>query len=391
MRNSFGKRAERLREALKMSLHDFSQKLNVSHARVSQLEHGKVKISQETVDKYVELLRPSEDDQSELRAEASYSNNRLLFKQKSLSDDKLLALYTTYAPILSDELKAKIENMILEDVEVQGLPLGSNHKGKIPNPASVRQLSRAMNSKSTPKHRKVNKREKPTISTRRFAELATISEEKRQAFVRGNEAVNACDFLQWACVQDPLLDVDICEIMPDHAGQSYACIVGLPDGHSIIVEQGYYGSCAQGNYFHNHVLLHEYAHHVLHEKLLETENTVILDPHPLSTLLDDAKRTALFDQEFIGSEAVSYSAPNSVELEAEYFAVLLAVPWVKLAEYAVSGVDVESAATLISRDYNTLRAITETIMWFMRNAGTREAIKRELYMLGVRRHKFFDI
>ena len=36
-------------------------------------------------------------------------------------------------------------------------------------------------------------------------------------------------------------------------------------------------------YFRNHVLLHEYAHHALHGTLLETENTVTLEPHPLST------------------------------------------------------------------------------------------------------------
>ena len=384
MRSSFGQLAAQRRAEIGISLQEFADRIGVSHARISQLEHSKANISDEVISGYLSALEVSGDSTWELKFkdEASFSNTRYMLKRNSVGDDKLVALLANYARLLSDSAKKEIESIIRREAEGKDisemLDLVSSVGPRERVPLVIRGKERA--SKSSRKQSR-SRTTTPEITPDRFAQLVVSSEQIRARHVAVDAPLRADRFLEKEMLLDDRLDVEIVRSMPKFAEGAYAVIVGHTQGSTIFVEQGYYKACALlRNYFANHVLLHEYAHHFLHSDLLETKSESYLTPHRLSLELEAGgfSETSLYDREFIGSDANRYIIPDSTELEAELFATLLAVPWMKVFAYGKEGYDVRTLSRLLARDHRSISALVAKISRYLAIPAVVRSIKSSI-------------
>lgn len=391
MRSSFGQRAEMARAHRGLTLDRFARELGVSHARVSQLEHGKTKINDSTIYDYIKILALAGQEANELRAEANFSNNRLLFKKKDFADDRLLALYTTYGPILPENLKEEILERILVEIESQGINIKVK-SGTIPSPDSARVLERSSLSEQRTRSKPSKGQYKPSLGIHRLVDLCLSTETARVEFAKPEKRIEVDRFLEAISAVDPEFDIDICEIMPSFARDAYAIIVGTAEWNTVVVEEGFYKSCARGNYFHRHILLHEYAHHVLHGELLKTKGECFLEPHSAFQIESDgcSREIPLYEKVFEGKNSRKYVIPNVIELEAEYFGVLLALPWMKIASTAVGNYDFRTESVRLAKRYGTLPNIVEMILRYFSVPSVRHKIAEEIYRRGIKAHPFYN-
>ncbi|MCB1342616.1 MAG: hypothetical protein KDK24_16415 [Pseudooceanicola sp.] len=343
MLSTFGEIATRLRGQLDLTDEEYAALIGATVDEVTELEEMRAPISREMVGRISRVLglQPGSGPAQALADAAAESNRRRGEARRYLGDDRLMALLARHGGELSDTVKAQINRIIAEEIA------GKSRAPDSPAPA---------------------KRANPRLSPARLAELVLLSEEVRARFATPDERLSATTLLEMAAEQEGGLQVELLTQMPLFAPD--ACAVTA--GRTLFVETGFWTDCASGaRNVGNHILLHEYAHHILHGDQPGAREDGFLPPHALALqTMGDAREAVA-----VGS----YDSADSLELEADFFAVLLAVPWAKLAEVAVEDYKARYLVRKLARDYGAFWPVMDRLVRYMRMDVARDRIREALY------------
>ena len=351
MLSTFGKSAAQFRAQLGLTEQEFAALVGLSVGEVEDLEHMRAHCSSEIVGRYVRVLglQPGAAPALALIAAAEDSNRRRVETRRYLGDDRLMALLARHGNELSDAVKAQINRIVAEEIAAKSRVIRHRDDRAESPPAPLR----------------------PRLTPARLAELVLLSEEVRARHVRPEERLSATAFLEDEFERDPRLEIELVTEMPLFAPDSGAAIAQTVDGHILHVNAGFWTDCAAGcRNVASHVLLHEYAHHILHGAYI-AQGEGFLPPHRLASLeMGDAREAVT-----VGG----YDSADTLDLEADFFAVLLTVPWTRLAEVAVEDYKARFLVRKLARDYGAFWPVMDKLVRYMRMGVARDRIREALY------------
>ncbi|MCC5987852.1 MAG: helix-turn-helix transcriptional regulator [Pararhodobacter sp.] len=362
MRTAFGKKAQELRARISLTQTEFAKRIGESLSRVSQLEHGRVSVSDAVVNKYIKALKCDGDSAHALRQFAYYSNSRLDAEKNEIPHKDIYSILASLGDKIKPETARQIRKLIDKDLGDIAPSL------KFSNTRSV-----AIEKKRGSKQPHTKKR--PSLDPNRFAFLCVLSEEIRSQFANDISRLNVELFLEGMCIKDSSFNIDILPELPSYAEGAYACIVGQKDGNILLIEEDRYIIASKSD-FGRHSLLHEYSHHVLHSELLVTDSTSYLPPTDTSklskaNLVTDCDTTPIYDV-----------VDTVVEVEAETLATLLLVPWTQMTR--------STEDFYLSRDFGEQKVKIRWLRRFLKQPAVVNAIKKVLWEKGYKDHPFFD-
>lgn len=348
--------ASELRGHLGLTNEEFAALIGLSVEDVDELEQMRAPCTRAIVGQYARVLglQPGSEPARALAEAAAESNRRRTETRRYMGDDRLMALLARHGGDLSDAVKAQINRIIAEEIAAKSR--GGRHRDTAETPdapvAPVRGHAR--------------------LSPARLAELVLLSEEIRNRHVRPEDRLLATAFLEVEFEEDPRLDIELLTEMPLFAPEASAVIARGGKGHTLFVETAFWSDCATGSRVAgNHVLLHDYAHHVLHGGHIAAQPDGHMAPHVLAAnAMGDAREAVA-----VGG----YDSADSLELEADFFAVLLTVPWARLAEVAVEDYKARFLVRKLARDYGAFWPVMERLVRYMRMDVARDRIREALY------------
>lgn len=362
MRTSFGRKAMKLRAARGISQTEFAQLIGESVSRVSQIEHGRVSVTDAVVSKYIMGLDCSGKDAHDLRQLAAYSNSKTEAQKSGIENGDLAARITVFDERIRPETARKIKELLDRD-------LGEIAPHLLLNNVAAKNKDERRNGRNS------RKRGIPSLTPASFARLCVLSEEIRSKFCGELQRLDVIRFLESYCVSSPTLDIDVLEALPAYADGAYACIVGTKHGNVILVEERRF-LAAQRFVFFRHALMHEFSHHILHPELLETTTECYLPPSPMAKLSEEdltksTRESGNFEQ-----------VDTLTEVEAETLATLLLVPWTQLVR--------ATETRYLYRDFGEEERHINRLRSYLRQPAVINAIKGELWKRGYKEHPFFD-
>lgn len=314
MRSTWGSYAQSLRARIGLSQTEFADRIGESLARVSNLEYQRTNIGTDVLEKYIQVLASNDQEAKKLREQAEYSNKRRGFKAQNIPEDRTMALITQYLPGLSKVGRKKVD-VALEQI----LKVIEEERGK-----EIASLTYSSTKYRQP--RKLRQRKETAwsmLTPARFVELCLLAEEYRRRYFSNKQKVDIEVFCSGIEIEDATIGFDIVGAMPSFCEGAYACILGEPTGHRILIEQSrHLKVIKRGCVFGRHVMMHEFAHHVLHGNLLETSGQCFLQPQELAKLSD----AEMFEAE-ASNNNITQIVDTLIEVEAECFATLILVPW----------------------------------------------------------------
>ncbi len=231
VRSSFGRLAQDVRDRKGITQSAFAAAIGESLSRVSQLEHQRTSINDAVIGKYIEALDLDGEEICKLRRFADFSNSRLSAKNKNLKHDSIHALLAQFGDKLSEHTVEGIRKLILRDLdpdlalEVATLEFSNTQS------ESKQYLGR--------KPKKMPSR--PALTLERFVQLCLLAEEHRKKFTDPDtRKMNLEHLLASESARDEKFDFDVVEVLPSYARGAFAFIVGVADGHIILLdEEGY--------------------------------------------------------------------------------------------------------------------------------------------------------
>lgn len=357
MRSTFGKQAQKRRMEMRMSQTEFAGKVGESLSRVSQLEHQRVHISDDVVGKYIEVLDCNGSQAHTLREYAEYSNSRLTAQRRNLPHDDLHALLSQFGGRLTSSSISKIKRIIADEIGeyVTTLEFSNTRSRQI-------------------KGRSNKKFHRPPLDPERFVDICLRAEEIRSETCLNNEKLNVEHFLELRSLRDNHFDVDIVEVLPTYSEGAYACLVGQKNTNVLLVEEERYVAACKNQSFGRHVLMHEYAHHVLHSDLLKTDTECYLPPQALAVCSTE-------DLSSVSDTMIANVVDTSIEVEAECFATVLLVPWPAF----MKGTELIH----LSRDFGEQLDEVKRYAPYFKNPRVIDLFKKKLWERGKRDHFIF--
>lgn len=364
MRSSFGRLAQEVRVSKGITQSAFATAIGESLSRVSQLEHQRTSINDAIIGKYITALDLDGEEICKLRRFAEFSNSRLSAKNKNLKHDSIHALLAQHGEKLSECTVEGIRKLIMQDLdpdlalEVATLELSSNRS------VSKQGADRA-SKKKTPA---------PSLTLDRFVELSLLAEEHRARFTDPNvRMMNVEHLLAFASDSDERFDFDVVEALPSFAQGAFACIVGTVNGHIVLLEQDGYEMAVRGSHFRRHVIGHEYAHHVLHAKLLTSTAEIYLPVQEWARIKDEG-------EEATGTIRQVVDTPE--EVDAECFATMLLVPWKEFLK--------GTEPRYLAKDFGEQQCEIERYARYFKNPAVINGFRKVLWERGEKNHPVFE-
>lgn len=364
MRSSFGRLAQDVRVRKGITQSAFAATIGESLSRVSQLEHQRTSINDAVIGKYIEALDLDGEEICKLRRFADFSNSRLSAKNKNLKHDSIHALLAQFGDKLSDRTVDGIRKLIMNDLdpnlalEVATLEFSNTHS------ASKRSVGR--------KPKKLPPR--PTLTLERFVELCLLAEDHRGKFEDPDtRKMNLEHLLASESARDERFDFDIVEVLPPYAQGAFACIVGTADGHIILLEEEGYKMAVRGSGFRRHVICHEYAHHVLHAKLLASTAETYLPIQEWAKIREESEET---------TGSICQIVDTQEELEAECFATMLLVPWKEFLK--------GTEPKYLARDFGEQQGEIGRYARYFKNPAVINRFREILWGRGEKNHPIFE-
>lgn len=364
MRSSFGRFAQDVRVRKGITQSAFAVAIAASLSRVSQLEHQRTSINDAVIGKYIEVLDLDGEEICKLRRFAEFSNSRLSAKNKNLKHDSIHALLAQHEEKLSERTVEGIRNLIMQDLdpdlalEVATLEYANTHS------ASKQGAGR--------KPKKMPPR--PTLMLERFVELCLLAEEHRARFTDPDtRKMNLEHLLASEAVHDEKFDFDVVDVLPSYAKGAWACIVGTAEGHTILLEEEGYKMAVRGNGFRRHVICHEYAHHVLHAKLLASTAETYLPIQEWAKIKEES-------EEATGTIRQVVDTPE--EVDAECFATMLLVPWTEFLK--------GTEPKYLAKDFGEQQGEVERYAQYFKNRAVLNKFREVLWERGEKNHPIFE-
>ncbi len=364
MRSSFGRLAQDVRVRKGITQSAFAATIGESLSRVSQLEHQRTSINEAVIGKYIDALDLDDEEICKLRRFANFSNSRLSAKNKNLKHDSIHALLAQFGDKLSDRTVDGIRKLIMNDldpnlaIEVATLEFSNTHS------ASKQSVGR--------KPKKLSSR--PTLTLERFVELCLLAEDHRGKFADPDtRKMNLEHLLASESARDERFDFDVVEVLPPYAKGAFACIVGTADGHIILLEEEGYKMAVRGSGFRRHVICHEYAHHVLHSKLLASTAETYLSIQEWAKIREEREET---------TGSICQIVDTQEELEAECFATMLLVPWKEFLK--------GTEPRYLARDFGEQQGEIERYARYFENRAVINRFREILWERGEKAHPIFE-
>jgi transcriptional regulator with XRE-family HTH domain len=363
MRSSFGRLAQDVRVQKGITQSAFAASIGESLSRVSQLEHQRTSINDAVIGKYIEALDLDGEAICKLRRFADFSNSRLAAKNKNLQHDSIHALLKQFGDKLSASTVEGIRNLIIKDLdpdlalEVASLEFSSNQ--------SVRKQGTGRKPRRLPT--------RPTLALERFVELCLLAEEHRARFTDPNtRRMNIEYLLASESSRTEKFDFDVLEALPPYAQGAFACIVGTSNGHVILLEEEGYELAVRGSGFRRHVICHEFAHHVLHARLLDSKAETYLPIQEWAKKRDDGENTSSMICQFVDTPE---------EVDAECFATMLLVPWTEFLK--------GTEPKYLAKDFGEQQGEVERYARFFKNPAVINRFRQILWERGEKNHPIF--
>ncbi|KMK66437.1 hypothetical protein [Puniceibacterium sp. IMCC21224] len=366
MLSKFGKLARDHRDQLGLTVDEFARLMRMGVEDIEACENQRALCDEDLVSQYSQVLGISKGSQPHLNLSdaANEANQRYTYHRKFLGDDRLMALLARHGDALSDAAKAKINRIVADDIaRLASIPKYQpkdavanvdDAAGKIaPEPLQPRAPL-------------------PSLSPARFASLVLLSEDIRQLYIQNEEPLSAVAFLKAEAERSEDLTFEVCANMPLFAPDSDVVIAGGSRGHTIFAQESFVAGCvATPRSLGNHVLLHEYAHHRLHAEDIRNAEAGYLPPHRLAhpggAIPQDTELDAAF------------ALTSLTELEADFLATLLTIPWIKLAEVAIEGYKLRFMTRKLARDFGAPEQVAERLVRYLRIDVARDRIREGLY------------
>jgi len=364
MRSSFGRFAQQMRVKKAITQSSFAADIGESLSRVSQLEHGRTNINDVVIGKYIRSLNLDGQAAFQLRNYAEFSNTRLAAKNKNYKHDSIHALLAHFEDKISEKTIVRIRKLIADDIDPD-LVLGVATLEFSSNRSASKQSKRGSARKAAIR---------PALTLDRFVELSLLAEEHRKTFADPNQRkMNVENLLAHASAADETFDFDVSERLPSYAAGAFACIVGTVNGHTILLEEEGYNLAVKGSSFRRHVICHEYAHHVLHSQLLESDAASYLP------VQEWAKAQADGSVEDQGTIRQIVDTPE--EVDAECFATMLLVPWTEFLK--------GTEPWYLAKDFGEQQQQVEWYARFFKNQAVISRFKQVLWERGDHSHPIF--
>jgi transcriptional regulator with XRE-family HTH domain len=364
MRSSFGRLAQDVRVQKGMTQSAFAEAIGQSLSRVSQLEHQRTNINDVIIGKYIEVLDLDGEEICKLRQFAEFSNSRLSAKNQNLKHDSIHALLAQHGEKLTERTVEGIRKLIMQDLDPQlalqvaTLEFSSTH--------SISKLDAGGKPKRT--------HSRALLTLGRFVELCLLAEEHRTKFTDPDtRKMNLELLLASESAQNDRFDFDVVNTLPSYANGAWACIVGTADGHTILLEEEGYAMAVRGSGFRRHVICHEFAHHVLHAKLLTSTAETYLPLQEWAKIRDDC-------EEPIGTVYQVVETPE--EADAECFATMLLVPWTEFLK--------GTEPKYLAKDFGEQQKEIERYSPYFKNAAVINRFREILWERGRRDHLIFE-
>ena len=131
----------------------------------------------------------------------------------------------------------------------------------------------------------------------------------------------------------------------------------------------------KGSGFRRHVICHEYAHHVLHERLLTSSAENYLPPQAWAKIKNDGANG--------DTSTIRQIIDTPEEIDAECFATMLLVPWTEF----VKGTEVK----YLARDFGEQQDQVEKYARYFKNMAVINEFRQELWERGETDHPIFKI
>lgn len=358
MRSSFGRLAQEIREKRGIIQSDFASRIGESLPWVSDLEHRRTNINEAFIARYIVALECSGGEISALREHANLSNSSLAAENRNLPHSTLHALLAHFGERLSDTTAAGIRQLLVAELGPQVAILEFSGRR-----SPARTGTRAIG----------NKAASPDITARRFIDLCLLAERSRTEYSHRKYRLNIETFLAKAGMAKTALDVDIREGLPSYADGAFVCLVGHADGHTILITKDGYQAAVRGNPVHRHAICHEFAHHILHGALLQTEGECHL---PVQDLAKPSGPSRIQDRGPTGQ-----TQDTVIDVEAECFATMLLVPW---GEFLKGTLLCHLAA-----DFGAQQGEVERCARYVRNPAVLTEFRKTLWDRGERKHPIF--
>jgi transcriptional regulator with XRE-family HTH domain len=363
MRSSFGRLAQDVRVQKGMTQSAFAEAIGQSLSRVSQLEHQRTNINDVIIGKYIEVLDLGGEEICKLRQFAEFSNSRLSAKNQNLKHDSIHALLAQHGEKLTERTVEGIRKLIMQDLDPQlALQVATLESA---NTHSVSKLDAGGRPKRT--------HSRALLTLERFVELCLLAEEHRARFTDSDtRKMNLELLLASEAAQNAKFDFDVVNTLPSYAQGAWACIVGTAGGHTILLEEDGYKIAVRGSGFRRHVICHEFAHHVLHQKLLSSKAETYLPIQEWAKIKDEA-------EEYTGAICQVVDSPE--EADAECFATMLMVPWTEFMK--------GTEPRYLAKDFGEQQGEVERYSRYFKNPAVINRFREILWERGERRHSIF--
>lgn len=364
MRSSFGRLAQDVRVRKGITQSAFAASIGESLSRVSQLEHQRTSINDAIIGKYIEALDLDGEEICKLRRFADFSNSRLSAKNKNLTHDSIHALLAQFGDKLSERTVEGIRKLIMKDLD--------------PSLALEVATLEFSNTRSASKQRVERKSKRvpprPTMALERFVDLCLLAEDHRGKFTDPDtRKMNLENLLASESARDEKFDFDVVEVLPTYARGAFACIVGTAEGHIILLEEEGYKMAVRGSGFRRHVICHEYAHHVLHSRLLISAAETYLPIQEWAKIEEDSEEA---------NGTICQIVDTQEELEAECFATMLLVPWTEFLK--------GTEPKYLAKDFGEQQGEIERYARYFKNPAVTNRFREILWERGEKDHPIFD-
>ena len=363
MRSSFGRLAQEVRVRKGITQSAFAAAIGESLSRVSQLEHERTSINDTVIGKYIEALDMNGEEICKLRRFAEFSNNRLSAKNKNFKHESIHALLAQHGEKLTARTIENIRKLIIQDLdadlalEVAALEYANSHSA----------------SKQSAGQKRKKATNRPSLSIDRFVELCLLAEQHRARFTDPDtRKVNVEHLLASESERDEKFDFDVVDKLPLYAKGAWACIVGTAGGHTILLEEEGYKLAVKGTGFSRHVICHEYAHHVLHADLLNSDAETYLPIQDWAKVKEGGDETTGMIRQVVDT---------SEEVEAECFATMLLVPWMEFLKGTLP--------KYLAKDFGEHLYEVERYARYFKNPAVINKFRQVLWERGDKNHPIF--
>ncbi|MEL6207099.1 MAG: XRE family transcriptional regulator [Pseudomonadota bacterium] len=356
MRSAFGRLAQELRLKRDMNQKEFSELVGLSISHVSNLEHQRAHLSDDTIGKYIAALDCTGDEAHELRTRAGFSNGIREERNPASPNAPLRVMLDQFGDSISETARRDIQRILERETGQQ-----------------VSQLRFSSNKRAAAVGKQKSRSKRPSMSATRFVDISLLAEDVRSGICSEMDRVDIGLALERLSLVRKGFDYEVSDRLPVELDGAFAAILGHLEGHTILVEAGRFQSALNGVHFARHVLAHEIAHHFLHPELLKSEVGLYLPVQQLAKNTTSAIKT---------ERQIEQVVDTIEEAEAECFATLFLVPWSAFLK--------GTEPRYLASDYGEQQGEVERYYRFFRNDALLDAFRQRLWEAGRRKHPIFD-